>query len=486
MGATLSFGPHSCVESLPCGGRIDLTFVCNSLAGSTVAASLHTVVGNLSGSPRHETLHGRQYLVVPLTLIVEGVLNGSQGRIYYPAEELARDPSVWNGMPLVLRHPSENGQPLSARDPRVLQNSYLGMVYRASYNSPRLQAEGWFDRALLQANYQALYVRINRGEPIELSTGLYLDAQQAPNGATFNQTSYDWIGRNYRPDHVAILPDETGACPVTAGCGVNVNSGGVPVQKTELITWLTANCACWKGSEAALNALTDHQLTVLKSEAEQSTLFRNVLNKGFKHKGRSYKYDQAKGGIVVNSLDGAANAADAEDVKEDNTKNMCDDPEDKTKNANPQAVSPAPATASNAPAPGAVSAVTGLNASKDNVANRLTTDEQEDLRWAREERTRQKQAVASRLVGHVANDAERARLYNNLMAKGLAELNDLSSLMAANTPQPAQNAQPAYVPSYVGAAVPERVQAVVENRDDYLPVSTMDWEEIAGLPNKRK
>jgi hypothetical protein len=69
-----------------------------------------------AGPVREVVLHGREWLVAPLTLIVPGVLNGSNGPLLYPREEVARDPQAWNGMPLVVYHPTDKlGNNVSGR-----------------------------------------------------------------------------------------------------------------------------------------------------------------------------------------------------------------------------------------------------------------------------------------------------------------------------------------------------------------------------------
>ena len=55
---------------------------------------MEQVLVNLTGMVRHETLNGRDHIVAPLSLIVPGVLDGSRGPLYYPPEEVAKDPSV--------------------------------------------------------------------------------------------------------------------------------------------------------------------------------------------------------------------------------------------------------------------------------------------------------------------------------------------------------------------------------------------------------
>lgn len=91
----------------------------------------------------------------------------------------------------------------------------------------KLGAEGWFDVEKLRSadrHYGTdVLNRLSRGEKIELSTGLYTDNEAAPPDSVCPVTGrqYTHVARNYRADHVAVLPDQVGACSVSDGCGVN-------------------------------------------------------------------------------------------------------------------------------------------------------------------------------------------------------------------------------------------------------------------------
>lgn len=186
------------------------------------------------GAVRREKRGSRDYLVAPLTLIVPGVLNGSKGPLYYPPEEVSADPGAWNGMPLVVYHPSVDGLPVSARDPDVLHNQGVGHVYRVEVKNGNLTGEGWFDVDALKRVDVRVLNALQRGEPIELSTGLFTTNEPAADGATHNGKPYTATARGYRPDHVAILPDQVGACSLADGCGVLVNGD-------EMATWAVEN-----------------------------------------------------------------------------------------------------------------------------------------------------------------------------------------------------------------------------------------------------
>jgi len=186
------------------------------------------ITANLAGSVRREQLMGRDYLVAPLTLIVPGVLNGSQGPLYYPPEEIAKNASAWNGMPIVVYHPRRDGRDVSARDPEVLNRSGIGTVLRAKVDG-KLTAEGWFDiRQTRRVDNRVLHM-LEAGRAGEISTGLYTRNEPVENGE-HDGRKYVAIARDYRPDHLAILPDQKGACSVDDGCGLNVNADNLPAS----------------------------------------------------------------------------------------------------------------------------------------------------------------------------------------------------------------------------------------------------------------
>jgi hypothetical protein len=194
------------------------------------------VTANLSGKVRRETLDGRAYLVAPLSMIVPGVLAGSNGPLYYPADEVAKRPDVWNGMPITLRHPVVGGRQVSARRPDVLEAQGLGTVFDARHDG-RLVAEGWFDEAKTRRLAPGVLASLESGRPIELSTGLYPEYEKAAPGSTHNGREYTHVARNWLADHLAVLPDQVGACSIKDGCGVLVNATQAKTVLGRLMDW---------------------------------------------------------------------------------------------------------------------------------------------------------------------------------------------------------------------------------------------------------
>jgi hypothetical protein len=201
---------------------------------------LSRITLNLAGMPpRRETLYGREFIIVPATILVEGVLNGNRGPLYYPHQEIARSASSWNYTPLVYNHPKDpsTGQNISARSARVLDKDQFGYIFNARFERNSIKCEAWFDvestKKIDSRHHTDVYPRIVSGKPIELSTGLFTDNEVANRGSSFNGKPYEYVARNYRPDHLAVLPTDIGACSVADGCGINVNqcSGDCDCEK---------------------------------------------------------------------------------------------------------------------------------------------------------------------------------------------------------------------------------------------------------------
>ncbi len=197
------------------------------------SSSIQLLTFNLAAaSVRKVTHNGRDYLVAPASLIVPGVLNGSDGPGYYPPDETSRNVASWDDMPIVVYHPTKDGQPIAAQDPQHREHvgkSTVGFLKNTRFKD-RLLSEAWFDVAQTQ-NYDAqlpqwakMMPRLTSNQPIELSTGLHVDRDETPGKCPKTGRAYTWVARNHRPDHLAVLPDQRGACSIQDGCGVVMNT----------------------------------------------------------------------------------------------------------------------------------------------------------------------------------------------------------------------------------------------------------------------
>jgi hypothetical protein len=184
---------------------------------------METLTLNRVGRVRKVREGGRDYLVAPLTLIVPGVLNGSRGALYYPPEQIANSVKIWNGCPLVVYHPTHNGKNVSARHPGVWDRSGVGQVRNPRISKGKLVAEGWFDAERARRVDPRVYNALMANERMEISTGLYTVNVPAPAGSVCPVgRPYTHIATDYRADHLAILPDQVGACSLSDGCGLMV------------------------------------------------------------------------------------------------------------------------------------------------------------------------------------------------------------------------------------------------------------------------
>lgn len=198
-----------------------------------------------SAKVRRAIYNGRDYLVAPLTLIVPGVLPGSKGPLYYPLEEIKANYSEWDWVPIVVNHPYEMGQHVWATLPKlnlkVLEKSGIGFLLKTNTKGGKLRSEGWFDIEHTQRIEPRIYEALITNTPIELSTGLGTTDETAPAGSKCPTTGrpYLSIARNYRPDHLAVLPDQVGACSLDDGCGVLVNQDSTRNNETNLLNLVT-------------------------------------------------------------------------------------------------------------------------------------------------------------------------------------------------------------------------------------------------------
>jgi hypothetical protein len=175
---------------------------------------------------RNDTMEGRPFTVVPMVMMTEGVLNGSNGPILYPEEELAKNPEVWNHKPVVVYHPTANGQGISACSPDVLTTQKIGVIMNTRWDNTakRLTAEAWLEKTRMDIVDNRVSKAVANEETMELSTGLFTDNEVNP--GEHNGRKYTMIARNHRPDHLAVLPDKIGACSMKDGAGFIRNEKG--------------------------------------------------------------------------------------------------------------------------------------------------------------------------------------------------------------------------------------------------------------------
>lgn len=235
---------------------------------------------NFGAGIKRVTHNGTEYFVAPLTMIVPGILHGSKGPLLYREKELQQNVAAWNGVPLTVQHPSMNGIPVSAKYKGVWEQQGIGFVKNAQYRG-KLVAEGWFDAKRTKRISPATYNALVSGQPIELSTGLFTENVPVKNGLTHKGRSYTHIATNFKPDHLAILPDRRGACSIKDGCGVMVNDSKL---RKIVDTYITDNdWKKWNEEHSGQNSLAKtatHEASFATAKADLHTRLPGVFGGG--------------------------------------------------------------------------------------------------------------------------------------------------------------------------------------------------------------
>jgi len=250
---------------------------------------METAVSNITSGAKSVTLKKREYLVAPISLIVPGVLKGSQGALFYSADEIAKNVDSWNGVPLTIGHPGG-----SARTPDMLQLE-IGRILNARIENSKLVADGYFETGLLPESVAA---QLRSGEKLEISTGLFTQNDDAP--GDYNGKPYTHVATQYRPDHVALLLNDVGACSLQDGCGVfnktkNITQTGASImneaERKSAVDLIVKNCdKCDDKDREQLDQLTDAQLTTwveTLNKVEAIEAVQNAATKGFTDLGGS-------------------------------------------------------------------------------------------------------------------------------------------------------------------------------------------------------
>lgn len=210
---------------------------------------------------------GKPHIIVPVVMMVEGVHSGSQGPVLHTAQELGHLPQSWNGVPVVVGHPqNQSGHYVSANSPDVIDQEKVGRIYNTRFENGKLKAEAWLEVAKLQQVSPVALARIRQGLPLEVSIGVFTDTEEV--AGEFNGEQYVGIARNHRPDHLALLPGEIGACSIEDGCGIRINSTN-------------------KNQNANEKVMDENQINQLKQEAVDRIANQNSVTvnaKGFRER----------------------------------------------------------------------------------------------------------------------------------------------------------------------------------------------------------
>lgn len=190
-------------------------------------------VGGKDIKIRREKLEGRDHLVVPCVMITNGVHKGSDGHVLYEEQDMAESDMSWNHKPVVVYHPKKNGKNISAADPVVLTTRKIGITLNTLTGDGKQRTEVWLDEVKTRQVDKRILDKLEKGEPVEVSTGLYANREEKP--GEWNGEKYQTVARKYRPDHLAILPDQVGACSIADGAGLLANELKIEPEGVQVV-----------------------------------------------------------------------------------------------------------------------------------------------------------------------------------------------------------------------------------------------------------
>lgn len=120
------------------------------------------------------------------------------------------------------------GEYVTANSPDIWASEVVGFLFNTTMNGDKLVSEIWLDIEKAEKLGElgtAVVETLRSGGQMEVSTGLLLNVEET--AGTWNGESYEGIARMILPDHLALLPNEIGACSWDDGCGTpRVNQKG--------------------------------------------------------------------------------------------------------------------------------------------------------------------------------------------------------------------------------------------------------------------
>ena len=189
-----------------------------------------TNAGQLNAAFQSKVIGGISYQVYPVVMLVEGVHHGlGTDPVYYPPQVIQASAPHWNNMPITINHPVDaSGEHVMCNADGTIRTQWeVGMLKNVSWDG-KLKGELWVNVATASNKEPALLPFIQNGGQLEVSTGFLSSDDGTPgnwNGEAYNASIQEII-----PDHIALLPDSTGACSWNDGCGVRFNAKNPKVE----------------------------------------------------------------------------------------------------------------------------------------------------------------------------------------------------------------------------------------------------------------
>ena len=203
---------------------------------------------------RKEKLDGIEHWVIPAVMMMEGVWIGNNGPTFYPGPELQKACISWNHKPVVVYHPKDGNEYISAAKPNILNRSRVGLLLNTRWEEEKQKTEVWVNEGKCREVDIRVADAISKLQPVEGSTGL--DADGIETAGEYNGKAYGLIAVNHRPDHYALLPDQIGACAVKDGAGLFANTYREPESVRKILERSYYNAIKAIGADLTTNELS--------------------------------------------------------------------------------------------------------------------------------------------------------------------------------------------------------------------------------------
>lgn len=166
---------------------------------------------------------GREHLVVPVVaLIGNSVIQASNAPTpeYIPADVIADSVSSWNGRPVLPQHPKKDGKAISANAPDIHDSLRMGIIFNAEFSDNKLKMLPYLDMERckeLGGDAKEAIEHLQDGKTIDVSVGAIVDTEDQK-GASPDGKEYSAVWVELSGDHLACLPNSSGACNQDMGC----------------------------------------------------------------------------------------------------------------------------------------------------------------------------------------------------------------------------------------------------------------------------
>lgn len=244
-----------------------------------ILAARH-VTATIGSGVRRDFKDGEEFLIAPIVAVREGVLNGELVRV----DTLGRLLDEWQGTPITINHPPKQAAESISKTHAWVRSNKIGTMENVHVANERLQGELWMPTK--QPSQQAVKVmqRIERGETLEVSVG-FLSIFTGQQGV-LGKKAFREVTQDAAPNHVALLPDDVGACSIKDGCGTpraaSANVHNPEFEGVEATPWQQVDHtlpAYIAGANAALSqdVPTHADVADLPSDVKQWIVKRTML-----------------------------------------------------------------------------------------------------------------------------------------------------------------------------------------------------------------